>query len=52
MSSDFLQDLICTCKGKAVCSSGCACFEQGLSCTNIFFLVFFFCFFLTDLKIH
>jgi hypothetical protein len=23
MSSDFLQDLICTCKGKAVCSSGC-----------------------------
>jgi hypothetical protein len=25
MSSDFLQDLICTCKGKAVCSSGCVC---------------------------
>jgi hypothetical protein len=22
MSFDFLQDLICTCKGKAVCSSG------------------------------
>ena len=35
MSSDFLQDLICTCKGKAVCSSGCVCFEQGLSCTDI-----------------
>jgi hypothetical protein len=35
MSSDFLQDLICTCNGKAVCSSGCVCFEQGLSCTNM-----------------
>ena len=35
MSSDFSQDLICTCKGKAVCSSGCVCFEQGLSCTDI-----------------
>ena len=35
MSSDFLQDLICTCKGKAVCSSGCVCFEQGLSCTDL-----------------
>ena len=34
-SSDFLQDLICTCKGKAVCSSGCVCFEQGLSCTDL-----------------
>jgi hypothetical protein len=32
---DFLQDLTCTCKGKAVCSSGCVCFEQGLSCTDI-----------------
>ena len=36
MSSDFLQDLICTCKGKAVCSSGCVCFEQGLSCTDLY----------------
>jgi hypothetical protein len=35
MSSDFLQDLICTCKGKAVCSSGCVCFEQWLSCTDL-----------------
>jgi hypothetical protein len=35
MSSDFLQDLICTCKGKAVCSSGYVCFEQGLSCTDL-----------------
>ena len=35
MSSDFLQDLIYTCKGKAVCSSGCVCSEQGLSCTDL-----------------
>ena len=35
MSSDFLQDLICTCKGKAVCSSGCVLFEQGLPCTDL-----------------
>jgi hypothetical protein len=36
MSSDFLQDLICTCEGKAVCSSGCVCFEQGLSYTDLY----------------
>jgi hypothetical protein len=35
MLSEFLQDLICTCKGKTVCSSGCVCFEQGLSCTDL-----------------
>ena len=35
MSSDFLQDLICTCKGKSVCSRGCICFEQSLSCTEL-----------------
>ena len=35
MSSDFLQDLICTCKGKSVCSKSCVCFEQGLSCTDL-----------------
>ena len=28
MSSDFLQDLVCTCKGKYVCMKGCICFEQ------------------------
>jgi hypothetical protein len=27
MSSDFLQDLVCTCKGRSVCSKGCVCFE-------------------------
>jgi hypothetical protein len=35
MSSDFLQDLVCTCKGKSVCSRGCVCFEQNLSCTEL-----------------
>ena len=39
MSSDFLQDLICTCKGKAVCSSGCVfwarvVFHRPLSVRN------------------
>ena len=32
-SSDFLQDLLCTCKGTTLCSKGCDCFEQNLSCT-------------------
>jgi hypothetical protein len=31
MSSDFLQDLVCN--GRSVCSKGCVCFEQNLSCT-------------------
>ena len=35
MTSDFLQDLVCTCKGKSVCSRGCVCFEQNLSCTEL-----------------
>jgi len=35
MSSDFLQDLICTCKGRAVCSRACICFEQSLCCTEL-----------------
>ena len=35
MSSDFLQDLVCTCKGKSVCSKECVCFEQNLSCTDL-----------------
>jgi hypothetical protein len=33
MSSDFLQDLVCN--GKSVCSKGCVCFEQNLSCTKL-----------------
>jgi hypothetical protein len=35
MSSDFLQDPVCTCKGRSVCSKGCVCFEQNLSCTEL-----------------
>ena len=35
MSSDFLQDLICICKGKSVCMKGCICFEQSPSCTDL-----------------
>jgi hypothetical protein len=35
MSSDFLQDLVCSCKGKSICSSSCVCLEQNLSCTDL-----------------
>ena len=35
MSSDFLQDLVCTCKGKSICGKSCVCYEQHLSCTSI-----------------
>ena len=35
LSSDFLQDLVCTCKGRSVCSKGCVCFEHNLSCTEL-----------------
>jgi hypothetical protein len=34
-SSDFLQYLLCTCKGKTLSSKGCVCFEQNLSCTEL-----------------
>lgn len=36
ISSDFLQDLVCTCKGKSVCSRDCVCFELNLSCTELY----------------
>jgi hypothetical protein len=32
MSSEFLQDLICTRKGKNACSKSCICTEQHLAC--------------------
>jgi hypothetical protein len=32
-SSDFLKDLLCTCKGKF--SWGCVCAEQNLTCTEV-----------------
>lgn len=35
MSSDFLQDLVCSCKGKSICSRSCVCFEQNLCCTEL-----------------
>ena len=36
MSSDFSQDLLCTRKGKTLSSKGCVCFEQNISCTELF----------------
>lgn len=35
MSADFLQDLICTCKGKKACDKNCVCNQQNLGCTTI-----------------
>lgn len=35
MTSDFLQDLVCTCRGKLVCSRNCVCNRQNLSSTTI-----------------
>jgi hypothetical protein len=35
MTSDFLQDLVCMCKGKSICSKNCVCVEQNVSCTSI-----------------
>jgi hypothetical protein len=35
MTSDFLQDPVCVCKSKSICSKNCVCFEQNLSCTSI-----------------
>ena len=35
LTSDFLQDLVCMCKGKSICSRNCVCVEQNLSCTSI-----------------
>jgi hypothetical protein len=34
-SSDFLKDLLCTCKGKSSFSQGCVCAEQNLTCTEM-----------------
>ena len=34
-SSDFLKDLLCTCKGKSSCSQGCVCAEQNLTCSEL-----------------
>jgi hypothetical protein len=37
MSADFLQDLVCSCKGKSPCKKSCACFEEKLACTDLCF---------------
>jgi hypothetical protein len=34
-SSDFLKDLLCTCKGKSSCSQGCVCAEQNPTCSEL-----------------
>jgi hypothetical protein len=35
MTSDFLQDLICSCKGKVMCGRSCVCNEQNMCCTEL-----------------
>jgi hypothetical protein len=35
MSSDFLQNLVCTCKERSVCSKDCVCFEHNLFCIEL-----------------
>ena len=34
-SSDFMNDFLCTCKGKYSCSQGCFCAEQNLTCSEL-----------------
>ena len=34
-SSNFLQDLVCNCRGKPVCASNFVCLEQNLSDANL-----------------
>jgi hypothetical protein len=34
-SSDFLKDLLFTCKGKSSSFQGCVCAEQNLTCTEV-----------------
>ena len=35
MASDFLQDLICSCKGKVMCGRSWVCNEQNTCCTEL-----------------
>ena len=35
MSSDFLQDLVYSCKCKSTCKKSCVCFEQNFTCTDL-----------------
>ena len=34
-TSDFLQVLICSCKGKVMCGRPCVCNEQNMCCTEL-----------------
>jgi hypothetical protein len=34
MTSDFLQYLICSCKGIVMCGRSCVCNEQNMCCTE------------------
>ena len=35
MTSDFLQDLICSFKGKVICGRSCVCNGQNMCCTEL-----------------
>jgi hypothetical protein len=35
MTSYFLQNLICSCKGKVMCDRSCVCNEQNMCCTEL-----------------
>jgi hypothetical protein len=35
MTSDFLQDLICSCKGKVMRGRSCVCNKQNMCCTEL-----------------
>jgi hypothetical protein len=35
MPSDFLQDMIWSCKGRSVCKRDCICYEQTFSYTEL-----------------
>jgi hypothetical protein len=35
MTSDYLQDRICSCKGKVMCGRSCVCNEQNMCCTEL-----------------
>jgi len=37
MPADFLQDLVCSCKGKSPCKKSCVYFEENLACTDLCF---------------
>lgn len=34
-AAELLKDMVCSCRGKTRCASGCACHQSGLSCTDI-----------------